>query len=156
MGEEMKANDLKTSDKEMIAYDLKKPWERLIYFVTADICKEEPFDTKTFAKGMRDTFEYFFPKDAETHELTKSEISLFGSIYAYTRLPNLYSDENHDDFKKSQFAANILSFIILFRDKKDDYISGSKLYTYLFDSEDKSFKTYEYDLATDDMGVFRD
>ena len=142
-----------TTDEDLRVYELKTPWERLIESVRYDKHKE-PFDTKSFAEGMRNTFEYFFSKGANQHELTKAEISLYGSIYAYTKLPNLYETESYDDFKKSQHAASILSFVILFRNSKNESISGTKLHHVFF--EDEKFKIFEYDIMTDDMGEIRD
>lgn len=144
-----------TTAEDMRVYELKTPWERLIESVRHGKGKE-PFDTKTFAEGMRDTFEYFFSKDAEQHELTKAEISLYGSIYAYTKLPNLYENESYDDFKKSQHAATILSFVILFKNCKKEHISGTKLHHPTYDNDDQQFKIFEYDIMTDDMGEFKD
>lgn len=144
-----------TKAEDMRVYELKTPWERLIESVRHGKGKE-PFDTKTFAEGMRDTFEYFFSKSAKQHELTKAEISLYGSMYAYTKLPNLYENESYDDFKKSQHAATILSFVILFKNCKKEHFSGTKLHHQTFDNDDQKFKIFEYDIMTDDMGEFRD
>lgn len=145
--------DNKTNEEKR-AFELKTPWERLIDSVKNGKCNDAPFDTKTFTKVMRDTFEYFFSEDAVEHELTKAEISLLCSLYTYTKLPNFYENESYENFKKSQHAVSILSFVILFRDGKNERVSGNKLHHVFF--EDDKFKIFEYDIMTDDMGEFRD
>ncbi|MEE0840717.1 MAG: hypothetical protein U0L72_09300, partial [Acutalibacteraceae bacterium] len=98
----------------------------------------------------RETFHYFFDGKERAEQLTKAEIALYGYIFAYTKLPVEFINENSEDFEKSQLAADVLAHAIL--GERNEYISGTKLKQTIYNG--KSFVEYEYDITTDDMGKF--
>lgn len=138
-------------NNDEIVYDLTEQWDELLEMGKYFDGEEELFETDTFAECMRETFEYFFSDKERTEQLTIAEIILYGYIFAYTKLPVLYMNENSDDFEKSQLAADVLAHVIL--GEKEQYLSGTKLKQMIYNGED--FIEYEYDITTDDMGKFK-
>lgn len=137
-------------NKNEIVYNLTEQWDELIEIGKYFDGEDELFDTDYFAVCMRETFDYFFPDKERTEPLTKAEIILYGYIFAYSKIPVLYMNENSKDFEKSQLAADLLACAIL--GEKEQYLSGTKLKQTIYNGE--SFVEYEYDIKTDDMGKF--
>lgn len=133
-----------------IVYELTEQWDELIIIGKCFDGEDELFDTDYFAECMRETFHYFFDGKERAEQLTKAEIVLYGYIFAYTKLPVEFINENSEDFEKSQLAADVLAHAIL--GEKNEYISGTKLKQTIYNG--KSFVEYEYDITTDDMGKF--
>ena len=137
-------------DNNEIVYELTGQWDELIEMGKCFDGEDELFDTDYFAECMRDTFHYFFDGKERAEQLTKAEIVLYGYIFAYTKLPVEFINENSEDFEKSQLAADVLAHAIL--GERNEYISGTKLKQTIYNG--KSFVAYEYDITTDDMGKF--
>lgn len=135
-------------DNNEIVYDLTEQWDELIIIGKCFDGEDELFDTDYFAECMRETFNYFFDGKERAEQLTKAEIVLYGYIFAYTKLPVEFINENSEDFEKSQLAADVLAHAIL--GEKEEYIFGTKLRQTIYN--DESFVEYEYDTTTDDMG----
>ncbi len=114
--------------------------------------EEELFEADTFVECVRDTFEYFFSEDEKEHVLTRDEISLYASIYAYSKLPDTMVHERVTDFEKSLLVAQMLAFAILNWDSKDDVLSETVFKDAFWIDDD--WIEYEYDVMTDDMGRF--
>ena len=137
-------------DRNEIVFDLTEQWNELIEMGKYFDGEEDLFDTDSFAECMRETFTYFFSDKEEAKPLTKAEIILYGYIFAYTKLPVLYINENSESFEKSQLAAETFAHAII--GDKEEYIFGTKLKQTVFKDED--FVEYEYDITTDDMGEY--
>ena len=138
-------------NKGEIVYDLTEQWDELLEMGKYFDGEEDLFETDSFAECMRETFDYFFPDKERTEQLTKAEIVLYGYIFAYSKIPVLYMNENSKDFEKSQLVADLLARAIL--GEKEQYLSGTKLKQTIYNGE--SFVEYEYDITTDDMGKFK-
>ena len=135
-------------DNNDIVYELTEQWDELIIIGKCFDGEDELFNTDYFAECMRETFHYFFDGKERAEQLTKAEIVLYGYIFAYTKLPVEFINENSEDFEKSQLAADVLAHAIL--GEKEEYIFGTKLRQTIYN--DESFVEYEYDITTDDMG----
>ena len=138
--------------KNITAIDLQERWETLFEIGMDSNYEEELFETDIFVECIRDTFEYFFSEDKKDCELTRDEISLYASIYAYTKLPDTMEHESMTDFEKSLLVAQMLAFAILYWDSKDDVLSRTIFKDSFWIDDD--WKEYEYDVMTDDMGKF--
>ena len=136
-------------NNERVSY-LTVLWNELIEIGKYFDGEEDLFDTDAFAECMRKTFNYFFSEKEQSEPLTKAEIILYGYIFAYTKLPVLYINENSESFEKSQLAAETFAHALL--GDKEEYIFGTKLKQTVFYRED--FVEYEYDITTDDMGEY--
>lgn len=134
---------------ETVSY-LTVQWNELIEMGKYFDGEDDLFDTDAFAECMRETFSYFFSDKEQSEPLTRAEIILYGYIFAYTKLPVLYINENSECFEKSQLAAETFAHAIL--GDKEEYIFGTKLKQTVLNGED--FVEYEYDIMTDDMGEY--
>lgn len=139
-------------NKEITAIDLQERWETLFEIGMDSNYEEELFEADTFVECVRDTFEYFFSEDEKEHVLTRDEISLYASIYAYSKLPDTMVHESVTDFEKSLLVAQMLAFAILNLDSKDDVLSETVFKDAFWIDDD--WIEYEYDVMTDDMGRF--